>query len=137
MMLWHHNTRVNSHQRWKQMHFHICFHLWCELTKKINVTEWQVSWNSCVMLPRYSNSWIRIASGCFRDYFLLNFGNLCNCAIFLIGTFLPKVFGSFSDFRNRNKYSKFFVFGRLCKCYKVVLFSNNFQIGLVTSWFTT
>ena len=26
-MLWHHNARVNSHQRWKQMRFRICFHL--------------------------------------------------------------------------------------------------------------
>ena len=40
-------ARVNSHQRWKQMRFRICFHLWCELTSTINVTEWQVSWNSC------------------------------------------------------------------------------------------
>ena len=23
---------VNSHQRWKQTRFHVCFHLWCELT---------------------------------------------------------------------------------------------------------
>ena len=41
-MLWHHNARVNSHQRWKQMRFRICFHLWCELTSTMNVTEWQV-----------------------------------------------------------------------------------------------
>ena len=47
-MLWHHNARVNSHQRWKQMRFRVCFHLWCELTSTINVTEWQVSWNSCI-----------------------------------------------------------------------------------------
>ena len=46
-MLWHRNARVNSHQRWKQMQFRICFHLWCELTSTMNVTEWQVSWNSC------------------------------------------------------------------------------------------
>ena len=46
-MLWHHNARVNSHQRWKQTRFRICFHLWCELTITMNVTEWQVSWNSC------------------------------------------------------------------------------------------
>ena len=46
MMLWHHNTRINSHQRWKQMRFRICFHLWCEMTITMNVTEWQVSWNS-------------------------------------------------------------------------------------------
>ena len=31
-MLWHHNARVNSHQRWKQTRFRICFHLWRELT---------------------------------------------------------------------------------------------------------
>ena len=46
-MLWHLNTRVNSHQRWKQTRFRVCFHLWCELTSTMNVTEWQVSWNSC------------------------------------------------------------------------------------------
>ena len=45
-MLWHHNARVNSHQRWKQTRFRVCFHLWCELTNTMNVTEWQVSWNS-------------------------------------------------------------------------------------------
>ena len=45
-MLWHHNARVNSHQRWKQMRFRVCFHLWCELTTSMNVTESQVSWNS-------------------------------------------------------------------------------------------
>ena len=43
-MLWHHNARVNSHQRWKQTRF-VCFHLWCELTSTLNATE--VSWNSC------------------------------------------------------------------------------------------
>ena len=31
-MLWHHKARVNSHQRWKQTRFRVCFHLWCELT---------------------------------------------------------------------------------------------------------
>ena len=46
-MLWHHNTRVNSHQIWKQTRFRVCFHLWCELTSTMNVMEWQVSWNSC------------------------------------------------------------------------------------------
>ena len=45
-MLWHHNARVNSHQRWKQTRFRVCFHLWCELTSTMTVTEWQVSWNS-------------------------------------------------------------------------------------------
>ena len=49
-MLWHHNARVNSHQRWKQTRFRICFRLWCELTSTMNVTEWQVSWNSCIGL---------------------------------------------------------------------------------------
>ena len=48
MMVWHLNARVNAHQRWKQMRFRICFHLWCELTITMNVTEWQVSWNSCL-----------------------------------------------------------------------------------------
>ena len=38
---------VNSHQRWKQTRFRVCFHLWYELTSTMNVTEWQVSWNSC------------------------------------------------------------------------------------------
>ena len=46
-MLWHHYARVNSHQRWKQTRFRVCFHLWCELTITMNVTKWQVSWNSC------------------------------------------------------------------------------------------
>ena len=45
-MLWHNNVRVNSHQRWKQTRFRVCFHLWCELTSTMNVTEWQLSWNS-------------------------------------------------------------------------------------------
>ena len=46
MVLWHYNARVNSHQRWKQTRFRICFHLWYELTSTMNVTEWHVSWNS-------------------------------------------------------------------------------------------
>ena len=45
-MLWHLYAKVNSHQRWKQTRFRVCFHLWCELTSKINVTEWQVPWSS-------------------------------------------------------------------------------------------
>ena len=48
-ILWHHNARVNSHQRWKQTRFRVCFHLWCELTSTMNVTEWQVSRNSCLV----------------------------------------------------------------------------------------
>ena len=39
-------ARVNSHHRWKQTRFRVCFHLWCELTTTMNITEWQVSWNS-------------------------------------------------------------------------------------------
>ena len=46
MVLWHHYARVNSHQRWKQTRFRVCFHLWCELTITMNVTEWQISYNS-------------------------------------------------------------------------------------------
>ena len=46
LSFWPHNARVNSHQRWKQTRFRVCFHLWCELTSTINVREWQVSWNS-------------------------------------------------------------------------------------------
>ena len=53
MMLWHHKARVNSHQRWKQTRFRVCFHLWCELTSTMNVTEWQVSWNS------WQECWLR------------------------------------------------------------------------------
>ena len=60
-MLWHHNARVNSHQRWKQTQFRVCFHLWCELTSSMKVTEWQVPWNSCVacgaLLPYRSGNY--------------------------------------------------------------------------------
>ena len=39
-MLWcHSNTRVNSHQRWKQTRNRVCFHLWCELTSTMSTTE--------------------------------------------------------------------------------------------------
>ena len=48
-MLWQHNAIVNSHQRWKQMRFRVWPHLWCELTSTMNVTEWQVSWNSLTL----------------------------------------------------------------------------------------
>ena len=47
-MQWHHNARVNSHQRWKHTRLNVCFHFCCELTSIMNVTEWQVSWNSFV-----------------------------------------------------------------------------------------
>ena len=50
-MLWCLNARVNLHQRWKQTRFRICFHLWCELTNTMNVTEWQVSWTSWCVKP--------------------------------------------------------------------------------------
>ena len=52
-MLWHHYARVNSHQRWKQTRFRVCFHLWCELTSTMSVTEWQVSWNSYIVFIKY------------------------------------------------------------------------------------
>ena len=48
-MLLHHNARVNSHQRWKQMRFRVCFLLWCESTSTMKVTERQVSWNTCTV----------------------------------------------------------------------------------------
>ena len=48
MMLWHHNAKVNSHQRWKPTRNRVCFHLWCELTCTMDVTEWQATWNSCL-----------------------------------------------------------------------------------------
>ena len=47
-MLWQHNPRVNSHQRWKQMRFSVCFHLWCEFTLVIRCHSiaWSLfSWN--------------------------------------------------------------------------------------------
>ena len=56
-MLWHHNARVNSHQRWKQTRFRVCFHLWCELTSTMNGMEWQVSWNSWVDQGGAENTW--------------------------------------------------------------------------------
>ena len=65
-MLWHHDTRVNSHQRWKQMQNRVCFHLWCELTSTINVTEWQVSWNSWLVF------WILILCLSFTFIVLVN-----------------------------------------------------------------
>ena len=53
-MLWHNNARVNSHQRWKQTRFRVCFHLWCELTNTMNVTDWQVSLNSCKHFQKWN-----------------------------------------------------------------------------------
>ena len=60
-MVWHNNARVNSHQRWKQTWFRVCFHLWCELTSTMNVMEWQVSWNSCWMLTAGGKKWLKHA----------------------------------------------------------------------------
>ena len=45
---WHNNARVNSHHRWKQTWFRVCFHLWRELTSRMNVKEWQ--WAHCVLV---------------------------------------------------------------------------------------
>ena len=50
-MLWHQQRQSHSHQRRKQTWFCVCFHLWCELTSTMNVTEWQVSWNSWESCP--------------------------------------------------------------------------------------
>ena len=47
-MLWHHNARVNSHQRWKQTRNRVCFHLWCVLTLALwcHSIVWSIfSWN--------------------------------------------------------------------------------------------
>ena len=68
-MLWHHNARVNSHQRLKQMPFRVCFHLWCELTITMNVTEWHVSWNSWLRfaISSLSLSVIRWLSGGYNQ----------------------------------------------------------------------
>ena len=38
-MLWNHNARVNSHQRWKQTRICVCFHLWCELTSTMSTIK--------------------------------------------------------------------------------------------------
>ena len=54
-MLWPCYARVNSHQRWKQTRFRVCFHLWRELTSTMNVTEWQISWNSCELWKHWNN----------------------------------------------------------------------------------
>ena len=65
-MLWHHNARVNSHQSWKQTRFCVCFHLWCELNSTMNVTEWQVSWNSWIVLIErqtgYNMKWAKTSA---------------------------------------------------------------------------
>ena len=41
-ILWRHNAKVNSHQRWKQTRIRVCFHLWCELTRTMNMMELQL-----------------------------------------------------------------------------------------------
>ena len=45
-MLWHHSARAIHTKDESKLRFSVCFHLWCELTTTMNVTEWQVSWNS-------------------------------------------------------------------------------------------
>ena len=74
-MLWHHS--VNSHQRWKQTRFQICFHLWCELTSTIILTEWQVSWNSCkvyvFMKKKIENFWHKLYFYCCSLSISFNF----------------------------------------------------------------
>ena len=67
MMLWHHNVRVNSHQRWKQTRFRVCFHLWCELTSTMNVTEWQVPWHSWL-----ASNWISTSDKWDLSYICLS-----------------------------------------------------------------
>ena len=50
-MLWHHSARVNSHQRWKQTRFRVCFHLWCELTPAFwRQTNINIPWDLGVIL---------------------------------------------------------------------------------------
>ena len=77
-MLWHHNARVNSHQRWKQTRFRVCLHLWCELTSTINITEWQVSWNS------WAHNWINDHN--LSDNSVKYVQNLSQPEIYLINT---------------------------------------------------
>ena len=40
-----------------KLRFSVCFHLWCELTTTISVTEWQVSWNSCLNVNNNITRW--------------------------------------------------------------------------------
>ena len=78
MMLWHHNARVNSHQRWKQKQFHVCFHLWCELTSTMSVKEWQVSWYSCVEVTSCDFTHHAMSRHEFDIYVSMPFGDACN-----------------------------------------------------------
>ena len=75
-MLWHHNARVNSHQRWKQTRFRVCFHLWCELTSTVNVTEWQLSWNSCNWFCKLTNIDKHLSQGCRTNQLLSVIGSV-------------------------------------------------------------
>ena len=68
VMLWHHDARVNSHQRWKQTRFRVCFHLWCELTSTMNVKEWQVSWISREAVEREIGQWCLISEVCWAQW---------------------------------------------------------------------
>ena len=71
---------VNSHQTCKQTRDRVCLHLWCELNlagslgvffffMKENVTEWQVSWNSWVVL-HFLDKWQQsCSSSCHQVLF--------------------------------------------------------------------
>ena len=74
-MLWHRNASVNSHQRWKQTRFRVWLHLWCELTSTMNVTEWQVSWNSWYILTDHmlSRSVVTINANVMSSFVLTRY----------------------------------------------------------------
>ena len=82
-MLWHNNARVNSHQRWKQTRFRVCFHLWCELTSTMNVTEWYVSWNSCFFSFTFKGYECAMCALRKKNWFLFIERALCVCHEFL------------------------------------------------------
>ena len=44
-----------------KMRFRVCFHLLCELASTMNVTEWQVSWNSLFAVTDHLSFILRIA----------------------------------------------------------------------------
>ena len=64
-MLWSHNARVNSHQRWKQTRNRVCFHLWCELTSTMSAMHFLLiseneffSWNKMYQSDKFhANQW--------------------------------------------------------------------------------
>ena len=65
-MLWCHNARVNSHQRWKQTQIRVWFHFWCELTSTKNV--WQILWNSWFSMIIYIYEWRKKCIFVFSGY---------------------------------------------------------------------